>query len=40
MATTIRYWNVTSTDYTTNGNYIIDPIECKYNSGNINGCET
>lgn len=37
---TIRYWNVTSIDYTTNGDYIISPIECKYNSGGINGGET
>lgn len=37
---TIRYWKKESIDYTTNGDYILNPISVKYDTGNINEGET
>lgn len=37
---TIRYWKKDSIDYTTNGDYILNPLEVKYDSGDINEPET
>lgn len=36
----IRYWKKSSADYTANGDYILDPLEVKYDSGGINEVET
>lgn len=37
---TIRYWKKDSIDYTNNGDYILNPLEVKYDSGYINEVET